>query len=593
VILSRAGRFASGVWTRLERHAVGLSCVVAALLALPTLTSPLLLDDLVHRAMLLGRLPGVHWSPLELYDFIGASSRTADALRDSGSVPWFAADDLKLRFFRPLSSALLAAEAGLDERWIWLARLQSLLWLLACLTLAAALYRRFLSRPCAALATLIYAVAPGHAMPVSWIAARYALVCTAFGLLSVWLHVRAREDGWQPGYWLSPAALAVGLLAGETALGAVALVAAWEVFGSRDPLPRRVRGAAPIAIVTLAYLAVYVLADYGAAGSGVYVGAGDGWDGAALLGLRVLILVAELVTATPSDAFGPGPPAIEIAGAAWGVVAAGAAWAVWRASRDHIPRRGRSNACWMIAAAAAATLPGTFGSLGGRVLPLALVPASAVVAMLIVGAWSTAVSARVHATRRWLLAAAGGLLVAGHLVLAPVVRLGVGLTLTRIAAETYDQAARAPSCPGVMVIVAAADPTIATYVPALLTLWDRGPERLRVLSMAPSDHRIEAVTATGFDLVTLDGDRPRSLWERLYRREGPAAGTHITSPSLEARVIEAPGDRPTRVRFDFGAPLESEALCFLQWRDGRLRPLRLMRGDETIHLPHEPGPMGW
>lgn len=576
----------------LERHGRLLAIASAVLLALPSLTSPLLLDDVVHRAMLLDRLPGLHWGPLELYDFVGAPGRRVDVLRDSGSVPWFAADDLNLRFFRPLSSALLAGEAHLVSDRPWLARLHSLLWFLGCIAMAAAVHRRVLPPAWSALATLIYAVSAGHAMPVSWIAARYTLICTAFGLLSFWLHLRAREDGWKPGLWLSPLALLGGLLAGETALGAVALIVAWELFGHRDVVWRRLLRVAPVMALSVAYLTAYMLMDYGARGSGIYVDAAGGFGSLALVSRRFLILLAELVAATPSDAFAAGPGALETIGAVWGVLVVAGAAGIWRISRGHVPQHRRSSVRWLTAAAAAAVLPGTLASLGGRVLTIALVPASAIVAMLLVAGLSAAFSGRVRGARRLFVVVTAGGLAAGHLVVAPAVRVIVGLSLGRIAAETHTQAAHVPPCRSVMVIVAAADPAVATYVPATLLLWDQHPERLRVLSMAPADHRIERVTDTGFDLVTLDPGRSSSLWERLYRREPLRAGARVVVPSLDALVVEDVGGIPVRVRFDFGAPLDSPDLCFLQWRDGRLRPLRVP-AHGTIYLPHEPGPMGW
>ncbi len=96
----------------------------------------------------------------------------------------------------------------------------------------------------------------------------------------------------------------------------------------------------------------------------------------------------------------------------------------------------------------------------------------------------------------------------GHFVTGPAMRTIIGFELARLAREQHAVADRMGPCPGVMVLVAAADPTIATYVPATLALHDRGPERLRVLSLAQSDHRIDNVTRTGFDLGDLR-QRPR------------------------------------------------------------------------------------
>ncbi len=184
------------------RLAVPLAFVLAILLALPSLNAPLLQDDVIHRGMLLDKAKGVHWSPLELYDFVGGPTRPASLMRDRGLLPWFTDDGLTLRFFRPLSSAALALDARLFGERTWLSRLHSLLVVSRDPGLGAALHRRFLSPATAGVATLIYALAAGHALPVSWIAARHTLVCTAFSLLAFWCHVRGTRR------WLAAGPLA-------------------------------------------------------------------------------------------------------------------------------------------------------------------------------------------------------------------------------------------------------------------------------------------------------------------------------------------------------------------------------------------------
>ena len=572
------------------RLAVPLAFVFAVLLALPSLTSPLLQDDVVHRGMLLDKAPGVHWSPLELYDFVGGPTRPASLMRDRGLLPWFTDDGLRLRFFRPLSSALLAMDARLFGERTWLSRLHSLLWFLGVLWLVTALHRRLLSASTASVATLVYALSVGHALPLSWIAARHALVCTAFSLLAFWLHLRAREDGWSPGRWLSPAAFAVGLLAGEMTLGTAALIGAWEIFGRRDNVRERVVGLASVASMAFVYLACYSAMGYGARGSGAYTGFGGGFADALTVVRHFLILVGELAAATPSDAVGLATVGVQTAAALWGATMAVVLLAVYWLARPHVDSDDAAAMRWMPVAAAAAALPGALALVGGRVLTLALFPATGVVAVVLVHGVAAARQRSLRTLTRVFMAVAIAGFALGHFVAGPPLRTIIGFELARLAREQHELAAHMAPCPGVMVLVAAADPTVATYVPATLGLLDRAPERLRVLSMAASNHRIDNVTRTGFDLTIL-GDRVRSVWERLYRSGPLVAGTRVRMAGLDAEVLEDHDGAPVRVRFDFGEPLDSAHLCLLQWRGGGIVPIQPPAAGQTIDLAYEPGPM--
>ena len=232
---------------RPARLAVPLAFVFAALLALPSL----------HGAVAPGRCDpsrdaarqgarGVTGARSSCTTSSAARRRPASLMRDRGLLPWFTDENLKLRFFRPLSSAALALDAWLFGERTWLSRLHSLSGSLAILASSLRCTGASLPTATAGVATLIYALAAGHALPVSWIAARHTLVCTAFSLLAFWCHVRAREDGWRPGRWLAPVAVAVGLLGGEMTLGAVALIGAWEIFARRDRLRARLLAAGPV-----------------------------------------------------------------------------------------------------------------------------------------------------------------------------------------------------------------------------------------------------------------------------------------------------------------------------------------------------------
>ena len=71
---------------------------------LPALRSPYLLDDYLHQSMVDGTFPG-HRGPFNLYDFVNDTDRAV--MLERGILPWWADPELKVRFFRPLSSLLL------------------------------------------------------------------------------------------------------------------------------------------------------------------------------------------------------------------------------------------------------------------------------------------------------------------------------------------------------------------------------------------------------------------------------------------------------------------------------------------------------
>ncbi len=181
----------------------------------------------------------------------------------------------------------------------------------------------------------------------------------------------------------------------------------------------------------------------------------------------------------------------------------------------------------------------------------------------------------------------------GHLVAAPALRVVMASVLSTLARDSQTLAAAAPPCRGIMVMVAASDPSLSTYLAPTLIVQGRAPASFRVLSMAAADHRIENVTGSGFDLAILAAVPRQTIWERLYRHTGLDPGYRVATPGLEVAVVEARGGAPTRLRVDFGQPLDSPDLCFVAWRGGALARLPPLAPSAAIDIPHEPGPMGW
>ena len=105
----------------------------------PAIRAPLFLDDYFQTSMIEGTYP-VARSPFDLYNFVGDADRKI--LLDRGLLPWWSHPRITVRFFRPLSSALLYADHRLFGLHPLLFHLHSFLWWAVAALGARALYRR-------------------------------------------------------------------------------------------------------------------------------------------------------------------------------------------------------------------------------------------------------------------------------------------------------------------------------------------------------------------------------------------------------------------------------------------------------------------
>jgi hypothetical protein len=556
--------------------AVGLA------LSLPVLGIGLHDDDFLHRLGLSGRHAEYRRDLWSLYEFV-PNSVEASRLIDHGLLPWFADPELRTRFFRPLSSALIALDVELFGDWAFPAYVHSLIWFSLVLWLVVRIHRSVLPERAAFWASLSYGVAGAHAATTSWIAARHVLVGAVFGLAAFAVSLSHRDARGRAalGSGLASAALvAGGLFASEAALSAVALLLSELWLGRRGARRERLQQAVPIVVVTLAYLGFYALAGYGTRRMGSYVSPFE------TPGLFVVAVLKRLPLLL-EEAFLGVPCAIGQLGAVahwtlWPFGVASAVAVLWWFRRavasDPTRRLG-----WIPLGLFGALVPFAGPILDGRVLVMPLLASSMLVGVILA---ERGPSAQVP---RW--ASTVLLIVFGISPLARVVMTWINGNSSRIELAMVSRAKI--RCPpgGRIYVVNAADPAIGLYSGPLFLLAGADWRSWHVLSVAPTDLELEAQGARSLVLRTPE-PRRTSEFEWLARASVPAVGSRVRVQGLRAEVRRSSGAGVTEALFELEEDLDSG--CLVRWNggaDGFLESLTLP-AQGTLKLQHEPGPLG-
>src|SRR5262249_38282925 len=123
------------------------SAVLAAfVLSLPALRVGLFTDDFWHRAALLRErnVLSASGGPLSLFTFASGEPAAHSRALESGAFPWWTDPDIRIVFFRPISSLTHALDYALWPSSPAAMHFHSIVWYLLVVVLAGALYRRWL-----------------------------------------------------------------------------------------------------------------------------------------------------------------------------------------------------------------------------------------------------------------------------------------------------------------------------------------------------------------------------------------------------------------------------------------------------------------
>ncbi|MFT3709795.1 MAG: hypothetical protein QM817_19370 [Archangium sp.] len=577
----------------LRARAPVIALLVASLVAAPSLWAGLLVDDYFHGIKLENLAPEIGG---DLFSFANGDPKETSKLIVDGPYPWWAWPNLRFQFFRPLSTAVARAEHAVLGRNDVLKHLHSILWWLALVLVVNQLYRRTLEPPDAdrrwlapattatALAMLLFALDDVHWMVVMWIANRNSLLATVPTLIGLLLHLRARED--QKGHvWYALPFFALGLSAGETAIGALAYLGAYELFGARDGWKARAKALLPVSLLGVGYVITYKLTESGAAGSGIYldplrdpIGFVTAAPGRmlALIGAQFLGIASDLWLAVIASR----PYLVAL-----GILAVALTGWLLRAIWPRLPDEQRRHVKWLIAGAVMSLLPVVATFPLNRLLLMPSIGGAAVIAVIFTHADRTITSQKwavrlliltnvIHAPVGWAASyVVGGILAKGQVTSA---------LETPITDEAFSKR---------VVLFSAPDPALALY-PPLVRLWFGKPRSVAwlVFSMAPRAHRITRTGPSTIELEVIDGRMLETVFERLVRSETLPVPVGFTAKINHAtvKVVELDRELPRRISIEF-EDIDSPEWTFVEWHDGKFIPLVLPALGQSRDLPLEAG----
>lgn len=547
-------------------HRPSMLALMAVVLALPSLGAGWIADDLIHRSVVIGEHPVMQPGASDLFRF--SSGRAEDWLPVVRSgYGWWMAKDLRLAFFRPVTAWTHLFDHLVVGAVPWLHHLHSLLWAALAALVVRLILRRWLPAPIAALAALLWVVDESRWLASTWIAARNANVSLVFAGLGVWAQLRWQQDAWHPGRFWAALGIALGLYAGEAAVGVVALLVGWTLIvddGAKGtPWWSRLIALWPLALVGAFWLAAWVSGAYGARSSAAYLDPVHQPLDVALASLwRLPALVAAQLGNVPPDITATIAPTRPIV-AAIGLVLAGLLAWVLRMLLADAPALRRP-CLGMVVAGLLATLPSVATLPSHRLLGVGGIAAAGLLAVTIVRLRQRA-QELASAWRRRLATAIWAL----HVPFAAATALVQCAAITALAQEVHawDDGPALNDCAGrVVVPVVAPDLAVGMYPAYARRAYDlpRVAGWLLLTAQRPGlvFERVDTRTLrVRSDAVPLFG----TLVEGLLAAPDhlPKQGEVRDLGDVVATIERADAAGLRQIRFVFDRPLEDRHWLFL------------------------------
>jgi hypothetical protein len=581
---------ASRVRSFLTSRSLPLAAALSSIgLALPSLRAGWMLDDYLHRAILLERsqFRELLGSPAGMFRFFRGDPERTGQFMDLGLYPWWTYPRVKGEFLQALTVLTHRLDYALWPDSPVLMHAHSLVWLGLVVAATACFYRRMFGATwLAGVAALLYAVDDARGATVGFIANRNVLVAAAFGVPALIAHDLARRSGSRRAAWLAPWLLAGALFSKEEGVGTCAYLAAYALCIDPKGWRRGCLALWPYVLVGLVWAGLRAYWGYGVRDVGLYIDpltdterylrAAAGRIPLLLLGQWSPIPGELAVIALPRLLLG-------VAAVLLGVLVFAMA---------PLLRRDRLARFWALGMLLA-TVPVSATAPGDRLLTFAGIGAAGLLAQF----WAFVFGKSDAPASDWWRVVARGtawFLLFVHAVIAPIalpLRAGNPLGPWWVEQRFYVRSDwQAPLAGKTVVVVNAPSPMHANLLLLRRELEGRSVP-LRVRTLAPA---IPAVTIRRLDDRTL-AIRPKGgylhfVLDRVFRSERRelALGEQVKLSDMTVTITAlCPDGRPEEATFRFDEPLESPSFVWLCYRGGGFASFTPPAVGQQVEIPFD------
>ena len=553
------------------------------ILTSPALLGGFLLDDHFQRLTMIGH-PGIDYSGWQLFSALSGNSELTQRFIENGFLPWWTPDTFAFAFFRPLSLLTMWLDYRLWPDSAMLMHAHSLLWFGLLVAVAAVIYRRFMGATwVAGLAALIYAIDEAHAIPAIWLANRNALLATLFGLLAILAHDRWRRGGARLGALVSPVCLALGLLSGEVAFGALAYLIAHALFLDTGRVRRRLLALFAPALVVGAWIVYYHVNEFGVSGSALYSDPmGDPLAFAGAIAGRAPFLLMGQWSSLPA---GLGLfPSAGFGGFLWWL----AAIIVILVGVVVVPllRRDRVARFWCFGMLVS-LVPACTVAPSNRLLFFVGLGAMGLLARIVAGVIDHEMEAVTPTGRGRFYRSVAKVCLVMHLVSAPIILLAAPFLMKRMENRMSRAIQSLPADPAVkgqeFVVINTPDFLMHVMNIRVVTALEGGPlmRRVRALSSGPTALEMSRLDDRTLRVRAAEGLSCGPIGKLFYDPRNPTSVgdvVRLTGMTVEVTAITDDG-RAQEAIYRFSVPLDDPSLRWLQWREG-------------VYIPFNPPPAG-
>ena len=574
-----------------------LLVLIGMALTLPALNAGLMLDDFIHWSLLTGQSHGAKpGSPWGLFNFFDGHGDKILNMKTTGQVMWWAADDVRLSFWRPMAEWTHWLDYQLWPDSPVLMHLHSTLWYGLLIWLLGRLYQQLYhasSNTQAALATLVFAFSSLHLTPVTWLAARNQLIAGCFTVLAIGAFHQWRSTVSAKQGWLAAGFLTLALLSAEAAVGTVGYLLAYcLVYAPAQTWAGRLKPVWPFVAIVIVWRLVYLWLGYGTTDSAFYIDPGAApvrFADAMLLRLPALALAA--LFGIPSASINNLLPQAQMlyAGGAALVVGlfmlAAHAYGLWSTPLARFLGLG----------ALFAMVPMCASEPNDRLLLDTEIGTSALCAMLLINMIKQHRASRLAWLPRNWLAQGGRVLLSVslfmHFVLFPIQTVAYAALKKRIMSPAMiDEPLSLPDArfsPDERVVLL--NPPVAPLVyfyPLVRQYFGvHNPASLHALANGIQDLRVTMVDAS---TLKLSGG-PKGFTDNMGRDislHPIKAGDVLQSGAFDVTVTEvSPQGVPLAALFHFSKPLHDPMWHFYLWTDKGFVPFKLPTPGESVTLP--------